>query len=78
MSRMRFVLTVAGASLAAGAAGCALGFLFAPASGPELRRRLASDARHQFRSMGRNWELMIDRAAERAKEEFKRRTVCAS
>jgi gas vesicle protein len=78
MSRMRFAFTVAGASLAAGAAGCALGMLLAPASGAELRRRITSDARHQFKSMGRNWERMVDRAAERAKEEFKRRTLCAS
>lgn len=78
MSRMRFAFTVAGASLAAGAAGCALGLLLAPASGAELRRRVTSDARHQFTSMGRNWERMLDRAAKRAKEEFKRRSLCAS
>lgn len=78
MSRMRFTLTVAGASLAAGAAGCALGMLLAPASGAELRRRITSDARHQFKSMGRNWERMVDRTVERAKDEFKRRTLCVS
>ena len=78
MSRTKLAFAVAGASLAAGAVGCAIGLLAAPASGTELRRRLASDARHQFRSVGRNWELMVDRAAQRAKEELKRRTVCAS
>lgn len=74
MSRMRFALTVAGASLAAGAAGCALGLLCAPASGAELRRRLAWNARHQYKTIGRAWELMVERAAERAREELKRRT----
>ena len=75
MSRMRIVLAVTGASLAAGAAGCALGLLFAPVSGAETRRRLTGHARYQYRSMGRAWELMVDRAAERAKEELKKRRV---
>ena len=78
MSRMRFALTVAGASLAAGAAGCALGMLCAPASGAALRRRLLWNARHQYRTLGRGWELMVERATERAREELKRRTLCAS
>jgi gas vesicle protein len=75
---MRFAFAVAGASLAAGGAGCALGLLFAPASGAEIRRRLARRAEDQYGSMGRAWELLVDRAAERAKEEFKKRRVsCA-
>jgi hypothetical protein len=79
MSRMRFTFALAGASLAAGAAGCALGLLFAPASGAELRRRLTWGARDQVRSAGRAWELMVDRAAERTREEFKKRRMsCAS
>lgn len=79
MSRMRFTFALAGASLAAGAAGCALGLLFAPASGAETRRRLTWGARHQSRSIGRALELMVERAADRAKEEFnKRRTICAN
>lgn len=79
MSRIKFTFAVAGASLAAGAAGCAFGLLFAPASGTEFRRRLAWNARHQYGSMSRAWELMVDRAAERAKEELKKRRVsCAS
>lgn len=79
MSRMRFTFALAGASLAAGVAGCALGLLFAPASGAELRRRLTWGARHQYWSIGRAWELMVDRAAERARDEFKKRRMsCAS
>ena len=79
MSRMRFTFALAGASLVAGAAGCALGLLFAPASGAELRRRLTWGARDHIRSAERAWELMVNRAAERAKEEFKKRRMsCAS
>ena len=78
MSRMRFAFTLAGASLAAGAAGCAIGLLFAPASGAETRRRLTWGARDQYKSMGRAWELLVDRAAERAKEEFNKRRSCIS
>jgi len=73
MSRMRFALAVTAASFAAGAAGCALGLLFAPVSGPEMRRRIAWRAQHECRSMGRSWERMYDRAAERAKHELKAR-----
>jgi len=78
MSRMKFAFTVASVSLAAGAAGCALGLLLAPASGAELRRRLTWGARDQYKTIGRTWELMVDRAAARAKEELKRRTLCVS
>lgn len=73
MSRMRFAFAVTAASLAAGAAGCALGLLFAPASGAEMRRRLAWRAQHEFRSKGRAWEQMFDRATERAKHELRAR-----
>lgn len=78
MSRMRFACAVAGASLASGAAGCALGLLMAPASGAELRRRLTWKARDQYTSIGRAWELMVERAAEKAKEELKRRASCVN
>lgn len=78
MSRMRFAFTVAGASLAAGAAGCALGLLLAPASGADLRRRLAKSARHQYKVAGRACERMVERAGDRAREELKRRWLCVS
>ncbi len=73
MSRMRLALTVTGASLAAGAAGYALGLLFAPASGTETRRRLAWRAQHEYRSMGRSCERMFERAATRARHELQAR-----
>ena len=73
MSRMRLALAITAASVAAGAAGCAVGLFFAPASGSELRRRLAWRAEHEYRSMGRACEGMFDRAAELAKRELKAR-----
>ena len=78
MSRVRVAFTVGAASFAAGAAGCALGLLFAPASGAELRRRLARSARRQYKTAGRACERMVERAADRAREELKRRTLCVS
>ncbi len=74
MTRMRLALTVTTASLAAGAVGCAVGVLFAPASGSEVRRRLAWRAEHEYRSMGRTCERMFERAAERARHELQART----
>jgi cyclopropane fatty-acyl-phospholipid synthase-like methyltransferase len=38
------------------------------------KRRLAWRAQHEYRSMGRAWERMFDRSAERAKHEVKART----
>lgn len=73
MTGMRLALSVTGASLAAGAAGCALGMLFAPASGTETRRRLVWRAEHEYRSMGRTCERMLERAAERARHELQAR-----
>jgi len=70
MSRMKLAFTIAGASLAAGAAGYALGVLCAPASGEEVRRRLASRARDEWTSVARAAERMIERVAERAKTEI--------
>jgi gas vesicle protein len=73
MSRMRLALTVTAASVAAGAVGCALGMLFAPASGTEVRRRLAWRAQQEYRSMGRTCEQMFERAAKSARHELQAR-----
>lgn len=67
MSRMKFACAVAGASLAAGAAGAAAALLFAPASGAEVRRRLSWFARDEWRQASRACEGLIDRAASHAK-----------
>jgi len=70
MSRTRFAVTVMATSVAAGAVGCAMGMLFAPASGAEVRRRLAWRARDEYRAMGRSCERVFERAAEQAREEL--------
>jgi gas vesicle protein len=70
---MPLAFTVTAASLAAGATGCALGMLFAPASGTEVRRRLAWRAEHEYRAMGRTCEQMFERAATRARHELQAR-----
>jgi gas vesicle protein len=78
MSQMRFAITVAGMSLAAAAAGCAVGLLLAPTSGARLRRRLAWSTRRQYQAAGRAYERMVERTVDRAREELKRRTSCVS
>jgi gas vesicle protein len=78
MSQMRFAITVAGTSLAAAAAGCAVGLLLAPTSGARLRRRLAWSTRRQYQAAGRAYERMVERTVDRAREELKRRTSCVS
>ena len=78
MSQMRFAITVAGTSLAAAAAGGAVGLLLAPTSGARLRRRLAWSTRRQYQAAGRACERMVERTVDRAREELKRRTSCVS
>ena len=70
MSRMKLAFAIAGASIAAGAVGCALGVLFAPASGQEIRRRLASRAGDELKSVATSAERMFERVAERARHEI--------
>jgi gas vesicle protein len=73
MSRMRLALTVTAASVAGGAVGGALGLLFAPASGSEVRRRIAWRAQHEYRSMERACERMFERAATGARQQLQAR-----
>lgn len=70
MSRTKLALTVAGVAVAAGAAGCALGFTLAPASGKELRRRLAWRTEEEWRSVAWASGRVLERAAARAREEL--------
>jgi hypothetical protein len=51
-----------------------MGMLLAPASGAEVRRRLAWWARHEYRAMGRSCERMFERAAEHARHELELRS----
>lgn len=73
MSRTKLVMLVAGAAAAAGAAGCAFGMLSAPASGKELRRRLAWRAEQQWRGAARASRHFIRRAVDRAVAELESR-----
>jgi gas vesicle protein len=72
MSRTKAVVAMAGVALVAGAAGCALGLLFAPASGKELRRRLAWRAEEEFRTASSAGRVFAGRAISRAKQEIER------
>ena len=71
MSRGRLAVTMAAASLAAGALGYAAGTLYAPAAGYQTRRRLAWRARRSYRSMGRTCEQIGDRLEESAAPEVR-------
>lgn len=73
MSRTQLAFTVAGVAVAAGAAGCALGFTFAPASGKELRRRLARRTQEEWRFASRSSGRLLDRAFARAWKEIEDR-----
>jgi gas vesicle protein len=73
MSRTKFVITLAGVTLVAAAAGWTLGMLSAPASGKELRRRLAWRAEEELKGVSRTGRALLRRAAARAKEELERR-----
>ena len=69
MLRVKTVLTMTGVVLAAAAAGCAIGFMVAPASGQEIRRRIGWRVTDQWRSLSRS----CDRAADRAKRQIDER-----
>jgi gas vesicle protein len=71
MTRTKKFLTLTGVAVVAGAAGCALGLAFAPASGKELRRRFAWKA-GEWRSVANSTAKFVERAAERARGELHR------
>lgn len=73
MSRTKLAFTVAGIAVAAGAVGCAAGALLAPASGKELRRRLAWWTEEEWRSVAQSSGRLIERAVARAWEELEDR-----
>lgn len=72
MSRTKAVMAMAGVALVAGAAGCALGLLYAPASGKELRRRLAWRAEEELRTASHAGRVFAGRAVTRARDEIER------
>jgi gas vesicle protein len=73
MSRTKLALTVAGAVVAAAAAGWALGVLFPPASGRECRRGIAWRTDGQWRSAARASGRLLERAVARARKELEDR-----
>jgi hypothetical protein len=73
MSRTKLALTVAGAAVAAVAAGWALGILFPSASGKELRPRIAWRTDRQWRSAARASGRLLERAVARAWKELEAR-----
>lgn len=75
MTRMQMGCAVAAASLAAGAAGCAIGLLFAPASGAEIRRRLQWRARDEWKGVSRACQRAVDDVTERAASAVRGKTT---
>jgi gas vesicle protein len=73
MSRTKFVIALAGVTVLAAAAGWTLGMISAPASGKELRRRLAWRAEEELKGVSRAGRAFLGRAVTRAKEELERR-----
>ena len=72
MSRTKLFFTVTGVAMVAGAAGCAAGLLYAPASGTETRRRLSWKA-GEWQSAARAGAKFVERATERARGELRHR-----
>ena len=72
MSNVKMALALAGVAVAAAAAGCAAGLLLAPASGAELRRRMAWRLADEQRALARACERALQRATELARQEIER------
>ena len=73
MSRTKFVIALVGVTVMAAATGWAFGMLSAPASGKELRRRLAWRAEEELKGASRAGRAFLGRAMTLAKEELERR-----
>jgi gas vesicle protein len=69
MTRTKLVLGLTGVALLSAAAGYGCGLFFAPASGKELRRRLAWRA-GEWRTVADRSAKFLERAAARAREEL--------
>jgi gas vesicle protein len=76
MSRTQRSFLVAGAAVAAGATGWALGILFAPASGKELRKRITWKSKRQFKAFSHDAERFLNDVTERAATELARARSC--
>ena len=72
MSRTKVLFALAGTAVVAGAAGWVAGTLYAPASGKELRRRLAWRAEEELRTAARASRVFLGRAMARARAELRK------
>jgi len=70
MSRTKLFFIMGGVALVAGTAGWACGLLAAPASGKEMRRRLAWRAEEEWRSGSKAALAFVGRVADRARAEL--------
>ena len=77
MSRTKVCFALAGTAAVAGAAGWVAGTLFAPASGRELRRRLAWRAEEEFRTAARASRVFLGGAIERARAELRKAEIAS-
>lgn len=77
MSRTQTASLIAGTVVTAAAAGVAFGALFAPASGKELRRRLAWLGEHQWKTFSRSAERYLHDLTARAAAEIARAKACS-
>lgn len=78
MSRTQRSFLVAGVAVAAGAAGWGLGMLFAPASGRDLRRRLAWLGEQQVKTFSLTAERLLNDVTVRAASEIARAKSCCA
>ncbi|MBI4888090.1 MAG: YtxH domain-containing protein [Acidobacteria bacterium] len=70
MSRTNVVFAIGGAAVAAGLVGWAVGTLYAPASGQEVRRRLVWKTDEQWRAIARASERWLQQVAACAAAEI--------
>jgi len=77
MSRTQTTCLIAGTAVTAAAAGLVFGALFAPASGKELRRRLAWLSEHQWKTFSRSAERYVNELTARAAAEIARAQACS-
>lgn len=79
MSRTQGSFLVAGVAVAAGAAGCALGMLLAPASGKDLRKRLTWMSEQQWKTFSHTAERFLNDVTVSAATEIARaKSYCAA
>lgn len=74
--RTKTAFMIAGTAAAAGAAGWAVGMLFAPTPGKHLRRRLAWRSEKQWKAFAHAGEKFVQEITARAAAEIERAKAC--